>query len=432
MSRRWEQYLYFCASVGLGLAASTGHPAGIVLAAAMPFLCFSSLERKGAFEVSFAYYAASLWPMISGVQRYLGSTASPLIAVAIWITCAFLLGAPWGLLWTPERPPCLWRVPLALAMTVIPPLGVIGFASPITGAGFLFPGCGWAGLLVTVLLPGCLLALHDSAWPRTRTVLQWFVAAGLLFASGVKLYSPHAAKTVPGWIALDTRFGDLSLPFKDYEAAQFIRREVEETTARVLIFPEFVVPRWSEVTQAFWTETLKQCRGRGTTVAIGAGIPSRPAPQHGIADTFRFEGAIEALTGGTPSFPSPSARGSSAGYREPVENTLLVLGTQQRTFLQRVPVPLGMWRPFSRYGIPLRLFATGVVGIDDQRAAVLICYEQLIAWPFLTSMLEHPSVLVGISNTFWFDGTAIPRFQHAALQSWAALFGLPMLSATNS
>jgi hypothetical protein len=117
---------------------------------------------------------------------------------------------------------------------------------------------------------------------------------------------------------------------------------------------------------------------------------------------------------------------------EPIDNTVLVLGAESATFYQRVPVPVGMWRPFSKISVPLRLDAPGVLVIDHQRAAVLICYEQLRTFPVLASMLQHPTVIVGISNTFWFDDTTVPRYQATALRGWAKLFHLPLFLAVNS
>jgi hypothetical protein len=32
------------------------------------------------------------------------------------------------------------------------------------------------------------------------------------------------------------------------------------------------------------------------------------------------------------------------------------------------------------------------------RAAVLICYEQLLTWPILTSMVDHPTAIVAVAN----------------------------------
>ena len=63
---------------------------------------------------------------------------------------------------------------------------------------------------------------------------------------------------------------------------------------------------------------------------------------------------------------------------------------------------------------------------------MLICYEQLLTFPILTSLLEHPVVIVGISNTFWVDRTTIPVYEANAVRSWAKLFRLPYLLATNS
>jgi hypothetical protein len=56
----------------------------------------------------------------------------------------------------------------------------------------------------------------------------------------------------------------------------------------------------------------------------------------------------------------------------------------------------------------------------------------MLTFPILASMLRHPTVIVGISNTFWVDGTPIPRYQATALRGWARLFGLSYFLAVNS
>jgi hypothetical protein len=84
-------------------------------------------------------------------------------------------------------------------------------------------------------------------------------------------------------------------------------------------------------------------------------------------------------------------------------------GHRIRHVLSTSSRPIGMWRPFSKDCVPLRLWAPGVLAIDHQRTALLICYEQMLVFPVLASMLRHPSVIVGLSNTFWFDGTTVPK-----------------------
>lgn len=429
MTQRSENALSFCAATALGLAISTGHPVGLAAAAGMPIVCLLARSRKNAFESTLGYYTAGLWPMIPGLQRYIGSSASPLIPLAIWLFAATLLSMPWTVAWTDRPAKCIWRVPLALVATAIPPLGIIGFISPLTAAGYLFPSTSWFGLAAVALLPGILLAAYSLA-PRARLAVLciFFITGGVLAISG-RVMTPVEAETIPGWVGVNTHFGDVSQPFQDYAAAAFIQRTAVETPARVLIFPEFIVPRWSEATEAFWRRTLDRCRKRGLTLVIGAGLPSnaRIRNEH---PAYNFAAAIDALQSRDSSVGT--VHDSIRSSPESVENTLLILGASSGKLYQRVPVPIGMWRPFSSVSVPLRVNGPGVIEIDHQRAAVLICYEEMLTLPVLASMLQHPTAIIGISNSFWFDETTIPAYQAAALRGWARLFRLPLFMAVNS
>jgi apolipoprotein N-acyltransferase len=429
MTQRSENALSFCAATALGLAVSTGHPVGFAAAAGMPIVCLLARSRKTAFESTLGYYTAGLWPMIPGLQRYIGSSASPFIPFAVWLFAATLLSAPWTVAWTDRPAKYICRVPLAFVATTIPPLGIIGFISPLTAAGYLFPSTGWTGLAAVAFLPGVFLAARGMA-PRVRLVVVClaFASCGFLAISG-RMRAPVEAKTIPGWVGVNTHFGDVSQPSRDYAAAIFIQQKAAVTPARVLIFPEFIVPRWSEATEAFWRRTLDRCRKRGQTLVIGAGLPSN-AHVRNDGPAYNFAAAIDALQS------IDSSRGtvhdSLRSSPESVENTLLLLGASSGRIYQRVPVPIGMWRPFSNVSVPLRLNGPGVIEIDHQRAVVLICYEEMLTFPVLVSMLQHPTAIIGISNSFWFDETTIPAYQAAALRGWARLFRLPLFMAVNS
>jgi apolipoprotein N-acyltransferase len=430
MIQRLENALSFCAATAIGLAVSTGHPVGLAAAAGMPVACLLPASRKVAFESTLGYYTAGLWPMIPGLQRYIGSSASPLIPFAIWLFAAILLSMPWTIAWTDRPAKYVWRVPLAFSATIIPPLGIIGFISPLTAAGYLFPSASWAGLAAVAFLPGVLLAARGME-PRVRFVVGClaFAACGFLAISG-RVRTPAEASTIPGWVGMNTHFGDVSQPFRDYAATTFIQQKAAESPARVLIFPEFVVPRWSEATEAFWRRTLDRCRKRNQILVIGAGLPSN-ARIRNDRPAFDFAAAIDALES-----RDSSSLGTTKAFigssPESVENTLLVVGASSGELYQRVPVPIGMWRPFSNVSVPLRLNGPGVIEIDHQRAAVLICYEEILTFPVLASMLHHPTAIIGISNSFWFDETTIPEYQAAALRGWARLFRLPLFMAVNS
>ena len=429
-----------CVAVVLGLAVSTGYPAGIAAGIAMPVACLTPASRRSAFATTFAYYAAGLWPMIPGAKHFTGQSAPILIAILLWISTAMLLSTPWALAWTPNsRLQYLWRIPLAEIAGILPPLGLVGFISPLTGSGYLFPATGWAGLLATSLLPGIVLASDHSTFRRSRVWLCLACAAVITLAVGSHCFVRQEAKPPTNWEAVNTDFGDLSRPFEDFVAAQSIQKRVAASPARVVVFPEFVVPRWSDATVAFWQQTLDGCRTRGQILAMGAGVPRKLANAHEMAvdvdmvKSYDFAGAIQALRikdgGLLPSIPSGSPVNTTG---EPFNNTLLILGSESATVYQRVPVPIGMWQPFAGTGVPLRLNEPGIVRIDGQRVAVLICYEQILTYPVLASMLRRPTVLVGISNAFWFTSTPIPRYQANAVRAWARLLGIPYLLAVNS
>jgi apolipoprotein N-acyltransferase len=115
-------------------------------------------------------------------------------------------------------------------------------------------------------------------------------------------------------------------------------------------------------------------------------------------------------------------------------NSVVIVGHHARpAFHQRIPVPGGMWNPFRpESGVALNLFSPGTVDIGGERAAILICYEQLLTWPVLRSAIERPTLLVAISNEAWTAATVVPRIQHTCVRAWARPFGLPVVSAINS
>jgi hypothetical protein len=439
MNTHFRDRLSFCSAVAMGLGVSTGYPLGIIAAAGMPVACLTPGTRKGAFRNTLGYYSASLWPMISGLERYMGQSATPLIPVTIWVCTAVLLSLPWTIAWTSNRFHYLWRAPLALLATIIPPLGIVGLASPLIGAGYLLPGTGWTGLAAVALLPGIFLSTQVLSLRRRCVVLGLTVGFCMGVAVDGRFFPRSDAEPPRGWIAVDTHFGDVSQPLRDFPAAQFIQQRAAETAARVLIFPEAVVPRWSEATDAFWRQSLDRCRTRGQILAIGAGLPARTGlPQDDrerLNDlrSYDFGAAVDALKRMDTPRAIPGSKFSLVKpLPEHIDNTMLIVGAESAAYYQRVPVPVGMWRPSSKISVPLRLNAPGVLAIDHQRAAVLICYEQMLTFPVLASMLQHPTVIVGISNTFWIDHTTIPRYQATALRGWAKLFRLPYFSAVNS
>jgi hypothetical protein len=141
------------ASIGFLLAYAT--EIGLALCVVMPTLCFVQKRRIHAFVVAFAYYVATSSILIPGILSFFGPGTTLRLAFALWGTACLLLALPFGALWSENRLAARWRAPLAVVASVPPPLGIIGWANPLTSAGMLFPGMAWLGLLAVVLRKKC-------------------------------------------------------------------------------------------------------------------------------------------------------------------------------------------------------------------------------------------------------------------------------------
>jgi hypothetical protein len=329
-------------AIAMGLGVSTGSSLGMAVAAGMPMVCLMPATRRAAFESTLGYYVAALWPMVLGVERYLGGNAL-LVAIAIWISAAILLSLPWTMAWTSDRAHFVWRAPLALAMTVVPPLGIIGLASPLCGAGFLFPGTSWVGLLMTACLPGIILSTAALSFRRRCVVVCFVIGFAIGIAAEGQLFPPGPVEAPIGWTAVNTSFGDVSQPFRDFAASEFIQQKSADLAARVLIFPEAVVPRWSDATKLFWQKSLDRARARGQILALGAGLP---AAQARTAQDYReelhelgsldFAAAIDALKSADKphaNYGIAPATDAIKQHTEPIDNTMVIVGAEFRHFL---------------------------------------------------------------------------------------------------
>jgi hypothetical protein len=376
-----------------GAIAWRGHLAVIPVSLVAPLFVYQAKSRKHAYASMFCYYAAATWPLIPGARPFFGLQGTPLIGLFLCLAAAALLALPWGFLFTRGRGRAALSVPMCILLTAIPPLGIIGWASPLLSAGVLFPGSKWFGLALII----AFLSLFR------------FKPAHSVFCLTLCVFLFHFQYTQPqlpaGWEAVNTNYGGAGQGEPDF-ATEYITHQSMQTTmleshATMLLFPEHLVTHWNESTEAFWEDTLTSVAAQHRTVLIGAGI-IQPGDSTNPFDQNRYLNAL-------------LARGE--------ENTAV--------YQQRIPIPIAMWKPFGDEGVPLNLFARGTIHVHNQNAAVLICYEQVLVWPFLSSALEHPTILLTTANDYWAKNTRIPAIQQSSAMSWARLFHLPVLSATN-
>jgi len=323
------------------------------------------------------FYAADLWP---GLLFWLAASVSFVgVHTALWSKG---LGR-----WPPGRGMAV-RYLAAAALMALPPFGMAGWAQPLTAAGVLFPGWGWLGLAATA---AGLMAMTSRYWPMAAIVL-----GGFWLWSAVTWTPPKPAEE---WKGVDLDLGeslgrDGSLAHhRDLIATV---RAAASGNTRFIVLSESALGFWTPTVSRHWQQGL---RNLDVTVLAGAAV----------IDAGGYDNVLVAI----------SADKASLLYRE------------------RMPVPLSMWQPWRAWfgasgGARAHFFSNPVVEIEGTRIAALICYEQLILWPALQSMLHSPDIIVATGNGWWTAGTSIIEIQKASVAAWARLFGLPVVMSFNS
>jgi len=153
----------------IGMIAWRGQLWPIPLSILVPCLIAVQPTRSTAGATSFAYYAAASLPVIDVAKTYWPSSGAS--AVLMWMAAAALLSVPWFFCWTRLESLRPWTAAIAVALTAVPPLCIIGWASPLLCAGVLFPNSAWFGIAAVLALPGLLI--------QKKTRLITLLAAGL-------------------------------------------------------------------------------------------------------------------------------------------------------------------------------------------------------------------------------------------------------------
>lgn len=406
-------------SGSVGLAVSTGSLAGIAVSILLPAMWARQKSARSCFLCAFSYYLAALWSLPVVARNFFGPSAGFIDSLILWLTASVLLTLPVRFAWSGIARSALWRVPIALLASIVPPLGLIGWASPTVAAGLLFPATGYVGFALAILMPGCL-----AVYPKQAAGC----VAVLTFVCN--LIHPNFRETPPDWQGINTNYGGVANeqanPQREYQISADIQARALASTARVIVFPESVLPRWTPASDLFWADTTTALKNAGKVVVIGAIKPS--GARHSDYD---FAPSLEALY--KEAGVHQNFRGAF-GQRAPVTytNGVVVRGASSSELTQRIPVPIGMWHPFSSTGAPIRLSGPAVIRIADQTAGVVICYEQLIPWPTLTALLERPTIIIATANYFWVTGTTIPQVQRNSIRAWARLFHVPVVFASNT
>jgi len=370
----------FAIAALIGGLGWSGNPTLHFLALLYPFVYIYSRRRLDTLSAVF-YYAASTWPIIPGAQSFFQTGHHLGKPIAIWIAITALGSLPWILFYHRRFLP-LSAIAALLALA-LPPMGLVTVAHPLIATGLWFPGTRWFGLA----LPPVLIAAHKRL--GTPIVFAVFILASLAVHARFarRIADPHI-------VAVNTNLGS-ELGAGAQEAERTLQQIALAHPNALLIFPESVIPDWSAAHDSRWASTFAQLSAQHTGILIGTTIP--------IPNTMASRNVL-----------------LSRGY------------TEHLSYVQRVPIPLGMWQlGESRRGFPLSLRFPAAIRVWNRRAGVLLCYEQMTFWPAVETMARGPEMLIAPSNLYWARDTSIPAIQHLAAQDWADLWAIPIYEARN-
>lgn len=374
------------ASIAAGWIGWSGNVLLLPIALIFPVLWSRAHTRSVALLVSAVYFLAASRGLPQGVAAFYASDLWP--GLLLWLCASGSFVAVHAVLWTKRSGARPFRYLVAAVLMALPPFGITGWAHPATAAGVLFPGWGWWGLLAVT---AGLMGLVTRAWPAVAITLL-----GLWLWSAANWTEP---KLPDGWQAVDLKLGaslgrDASL--ERHRALIATVKNQASIGPKVLVLPESALGFWTPTVERLWINALQ-----GTDITVIAGAATLGAET--------YDNVLIAL----------SAGGEKVLYRE------------------RIPVPGSMWQPWRSWfgesgGARAHLFGSPVATMGNRLVAPLICYEQLVVWPILQSMLHDPDLIVAVGNGWWTKGTSIVAIQQASTIAWARLFAKPLVLAFNT
>lgn len=394
-------FIFLLAGAATGYFSHGHIEAGrLALTALLPLVWTVCKQRSSLGMFAFSYYALAARGMPAGGAVFFGPNASFIFSGLLWTLSSIVLTMPWIALWTNKRQSfqmTFLRLLLIFVIISVPPIGLLGWASPLLAVGILLPGSGWQGLLIFV----AVISLLKSAGIRKHGYLCYYTVVVVVVI--LAAFTPHPkADSVAGITGIDTYYGLVasgSMRFSDgFIRTSDIAIKALSEESKYILAPETIAGIWTPASEDFWRGLAHLLKQREQTLIIGAEI-------YDVTGKY--------------------------------DNCMIFLGfDENKQYRQRVPVPVSMWIPFGVAGTANAYwFDSGLIELaDGHRAAMLVCYEQFLVWPILLSFanpFRSPDMIIASANQWWCKETSIPAIQLQCAQSWARLFSVPLVSATN-
>lgn len=374
----------------LGAVTTCGDIRALCLSLVLFYFWGQSKSRTDAGKRAFYFFLGATWILPEGIVTFFEGVSLRLpMALFIWVTACFFLSIPFGALFRHKGWQRALAVPVIFVSLTIPPLGFFCVVHPLIAAGVVFPGLGWWGVAGSIGVAAAL-SYHKRAW----AIIPPIVATALFAAPPSTITINHSPQKIE---AINTSFpfetGELR-PRAEWERANKIARSTLSGKSSIALLPESIGGQITGAGGRLWEGVRQQI------------------------------GARALIIGGERSF---------ATHRE---NALFLIEAGANAplpvYTQRIPVPFSMWKPWAgAQSYPMSLSRKGTFLLDGRQIGALICYEALLALPIFSTISERPEQLVVAGNLWWAKRTHLHQIVEAFSQSWARLFGVPVVVSLN-
>ena len=383
---RIKPWILPCLMLAGGITWNVWPAVATILSLLLPAGVIQVNRRSTRWLFAFLWFLTGSVSLVPSVAGFFGSQYL-VYGVAAWVTSSALLALPWIIASTPAG------AVMAVLLDAVPPIGLIGWLSPLTAAGWLFPGQGLAGIMGCLMVVTWMAVMADqrASHRRHRAYLTGgILAVWSIFAN--LLYIPPVAPA--GWVGIQT-----SIPPSNGNVFQAIANnraliaaaQSQGIHAQYLVFPEAVLDDW-------WLGTRSQ---------LAAAIPQRQTWIVGaetLAPGNRYDALVIAQH--HRAWPNP-------------------------VFRAALPMPISMWRPGFN-GSFQAAWREPVQQISGHRILANICFDQVLSWVWIDGMIQHPDLVLLPSNDWWAQPwNPAPEIKKTQAQAWVRAMRVATMWANN-
>lgn len=355
----------------------------------IPVLWSNANNKMTATLIGLSYHLAASRGLIMGIPVFFDS--SFIYGLFLWTIAGLIQSLPYFLCSYVRNP--YIAVALLLVALIIPPIGIVGWANPITAAGVIFPGTGFAGIVLTLCLIWVMIWLYKE---NKAFVLCWVVFL-FVFPLTIESNIRDDLKIVGSTTNFKGNPSNLGEKFsQDYQKFIKIFNQYKGTDFKTLVLPESTTGIWFESSKHLWSRWQKKLK-KDQSIILSALVPD------GDKGLNTYNALIEM---------------KKDSFRE--------------IYRARQSVPVAMWKPWGTENVKNNWFDSPLFEISDKKATALICYEAYLTWPILQSFLSgDPEAIIFVSNHWWSKNTSLLSIQKSCVNAWVCLFDVQLITAVN-